>query len=51
MKSNIIKYIFIIIVVVLIGYGGYLIYGQKKEEPNKAVIEETEEEALGTSWL
>ena len=45
MKSNIIKYIFIIIVVALIGYGSYLIYGQKKEEPNKAVIEETEEEA------
>lgn len=44
MKSNIIKYIFIIIVVVLIGCASYLIYGQKNEEPNKSVIEETEEE-------
>lgn len=45
MKSNAIKYIFIIIVVALIGYAGYLIYGQKEEEPNKAIIEETVEEA------
>lgn len=45
MKSNAIKYIFIIIVVALIGYAGYLIYGQKEEEPNKTIIEETVEEA------
>lgn len=45
MKSNVIKYIFIIIVIALIGYAGYLIYGQKEEEPNKAIIEEIVEEA------
>ena len=44
MKSNLIKYIFIIIVVALVGCAGYLIYGQKEKEPNKPIIEEIVEE-------
>lgn len=44
MKSSMVKYIFVIIVVSLIGCAGYLIYGQKRPEENRVVQEETQEE-------
>jgi peptide/nickel transport system substrate-binding protein len=41
MKSNIIKYVFIIIVIGLVGYAGYLLYGQNETKTNN-VAEETQ---------
>ena len=44
MKSNLFKYIFIAIVIGLVGYAGYLIYGKKEPETSKVVQEEMPEE-------
>jgi ABC-type transport system substrate-binding protein len=45
MKSNIIKYVFIIIVIGLVSYAGYLLYGQNETETNDIVQEEVNEES------
>lgn len=44
MRSNVIKYIFIVIVIGLVIYAGYLIYGQNKEEENKVIPTQTQQE-------
>lgn len=44
MKSNLFKYIFIVIVIGLVGYAGYLIYGKTEPEINKVVQGETTEQ-------
>lgn len=41
MKSNLFKYIFIIIVIGLVVYAGYLIYGKKEPQMNKVQQEES----------
>jgi peptide/nickel transport system substrate-binding protein len=51
MKSNIFKYLFIIIVIGLVGYSCYLLYGQNEEEQNDVVaeVEQTEESQIITN--
>ncbi len=44
MKNNLFKYIFIVIVIGLVGYAGYLIYGKTEPQTNKIVQEETTEQ-------
>ena len=44
MKSNIIKYIFIVIVIGLVIYSAYIIYGNKEEHENKVETVKTEQE-------
>lgn len=51
MKNNFFKYIFILVVVILIGFAGYQIYNERKEEQKRALvpsIERQEEEKIIT---
>ena len=44
MKSNIVKYLFIIFVITLVIYAIYVLYGPKKEQNNLSTIEVSEQE-------